>query len=202
MHESIGGGGGQISVSTSAATRSSSSSRSSSSKVHRVDDTPIEHTSFGGPAQNNNDTVKSRAEQVVAHRRVRIQLFLNYWSETQHLGVAALFAARFIFLCIALRCIAVAPDCGFFFKAASWWFANRSFERHGRRGSSGSSKGMFMLCSREAPCKSPLSLSFFPFLFLFSYLFSFYCSTRSATNISDGCWRIRGRPFPPTRSPA
>jgi hypothetical protein len=75
VHESIGGGG-QISVSTSA---TSSSSSSSSNKDHRVDDTPIEYTSFGGPAQNNN-TVKSRAEQMTAHRRVRINLNLPFFS--------------------------------------------------------------------------------------------------------------------------
>jgi hypothetical protein len=71
VHESIGDG--PISVSTSAATSSSSSS---SGKDHRVDDTAIEYTSFGGPApaqQNNNNTVKSRAEQMTAHRRVRVK---------------------------------------------------------------------------------------------------------------------------------
>ncbi|KAI0280178.1 AAA-domain-containing protein [Russula aff. rugulosa BPL654] len=64
VHESIDGG--QISVSTSEA------SSSSSSKDHRVDNTFIEHTSFGGPAPSqNNDTVKSHAEQMIAHRRFR-----------------------------------------------------------------------------------------------------------------------------------
>ncbi|KAN0116131.1 AAA family ATPase [Russula decolorans] len=67
VHETIGGAG-HISASTSAT--GSSSSTSSSSKDHRVDDTPIEHTSFGGSAQNNN-TVKSRAEQMATHRRLR-----------------------------------------------------------------------------------------------------------------------------------
>jgi hypothetical protein len=66
VHESIDGG--QISVSTLEA------SSSSSSEDHRVDNTFIEHTSFGGPAPSqNNDTVKSHAEQMIAHRRVRIK---------------------------------------------------------------------------------------------------------------------------------
>jgi hypothetical protein len=100
VHESIGGGG-QISVSNSA---TSSSSSSSSNKDHRVDDTPIEYTSFGGSAQNNN-TVKSRAEQMTAHRRVRINLnlffSLFFWfiqrrkfSETQ---LSLLFLSEFFF---------------------------------------------------------------------------------------------------------
>jgi hypothetical protein len=89
VHESIGGGG-QISVSTSA---TSGSSSSSSSKDHRVDDTSIEHTSFGGPAQNNNNTVKSRAEQMTAHRRVR-KNNPNVFSETQLLGSALLLFLR------------------------------------------------------------------------------------------------------------
>lgn len=61
VHESIG----QISLSTS-----TTGGSSGSIKDHRVDDTPIEYTSFGGPAQNNN-AVKSQAEQMTAHRRLR-----------------------------------------------------------------------------------------------------------------------------------
>jgi peroxin-1 len=41
---------------------------SSEDGVDDDDNTPIEHTSFGGPAQN---TVKSRAEQMAAQRRVK-----------------------------------------------------------------------------------------------------------------------------------
>lgn len=93
VHENIGGG--QISVSTLPATATGSSG---SSKDHLVDDTSIEYTSFGGPAQNN-DAVKSRAEQMSAHRRVRIKPLLRKTqsSETQLLGPATLFAARFLF---------------------------------------------------------------------------------------------------------
>ena len=92
MHESIGGD--QISVSTSTS--------SSSSKDHRVDDTPIEHTSFGGPAQNNNNALKSREEQMTAHRRVRINklpLFCfgsfreEIFCETQLLGSGVFFGS-------------------------------------------------------------------------------------------------------------
>lgn len=69
MHDNIGGG--QFSVSTLPDT-SSGGMGSGSSKDHLIDDTSIEYTSFGGPAQNN-DAVKSRAEQMSAHRRVRIK---------------------------------------------------------------------------------------------------------------------------------
>jgi hypothetical protein len=131
VHESIGGGGGQISVSTLAA---SGSSDSGSSKDHRVDDTPIEYTSFGGPAQNNN-TVKSRAEQMTAHRRVRINLNLFFFWFIQRRD----FSLKLDFW-VLLWVFAAAPDRGRFF-TASWWFANRFFERHGGRGSS---KGTFM----------------------------------------------------------
>jgi hypothetical protein len=96
VHETIGGAG-HISASTSAT--GSSSSTSSSSKDHRVDDTPIEHTSFGGSAQNNN-TVKSRAEQMATHRRVRINPPLSFFLfglSTFGFCSAALFAARFMF---------------------------------------------------------------------------------------------------------
>jgi hypothetical protein len=179
VHESIGGGG-QISVSNSA---TSSSSSSSSNKDHRVDDTPIEYTSFGGSAQNNN-TVKSRAEQMTAHRRVRINLnlffSLFFWfiqrrkfSETQ---LSLLFLSEFFF--------AVTPDRGCFF-TASWWFAKR-FGRHGRRGSS---KGMLYLCSKNkkhlVPKPQNSNIPLFPFFF--SSLFFHTCSTRSMTNISDAC---------------
>jgi hypothetical protein len=60
VHESIG----QVSA-----------SGSERSKDNGVDDTPtttVEHTSFGGPAQNNNSTAKSRAEQMAVQRRVRV----------------------------------------------------------------------------------------------------------------------------------
>jgi SpoVK/Ycf46/Vps4 family AAA+-type ATPase len=105
VHESIGSG--QISISTSA----TSSDSSSSSKDHRVDDTPpIEHTSFGGPAQNN-DTVKSRAEQMAAHRRVRINpnlFFLVHLVEEKFmklnlLGSACRNAVSVFFFCSCAR---------------------------------------------------------------------------------------------------
>ena len=78
VHESIQvGGGHQISVSTC--------SEGSSSKIHRVDNTTaIDHTSFGGPAPaQSNNAVKSHAEQMIVHRRVRINpapfFFLTFW---------------------------------------------------------------------------------------------------------------------------
>lgn len=151
MHENIGRG--QISVSTLPATATATSS-GGSSKDHLIDDTSIEYTSFGGPAQNN-DAVMSRAEQMSAHRRVRINplFFLRKirFSETQLLGPATLFAGAVSVLFFFFFFFAVAPDCGFF--TASWWFANRFFGRHGRRGSS---KGMFMFMFYvEASCLLP-----------------------------------------------
>ncbi len=46
----------------------SASARESNDSKDRVDDPPIEYTLFGGPAQK---TVKSRAEEMAAQRRVR-----------------------------------------------------------------------------------------------------------------------------------
>ncbi|KAI0249217.1 P-loop containing nucleoside triphosphate hydrolase protein [Lactifluus subvellereus] len=46
----------------------SAAASNSTSKKDRIDDAPIEYTSFGGPAQK---TVKSRAEQMAAQRRLR-----------------------------------------------------------------------------------------------------------------------------------
>ena len=58
----------------------SAASSNNISKTDRVDDTPIEYTFFGGPAQK---TVKSRAEQMAAQRRVNKQfaLFFSSFSE-------------------------------------------------------------------------------------------------------------------------
>jgi peroxin-1 len=62
VHASVGEG-----PATSAAAAAASNN---TSKTDRVDDTPIEYTSFGGPAQK---TVKSRAEQMAVQRRVNKQ---------------------------------------------------------------------------------------------------------------------------------
>jgi peroxin-1 len=58
VHESVG----EVTASSAAA----ASNNSTRNKNH-VEDPPIEYTSFGGPSQN---TVKSRAEQMAAQRRV------------------------------------------------------------------------------------------------------------------------------------
>ena len=55
----------------------SAASSNNTSKTDRVDDTPIEYTSFGGPAQK---MVKSRAEQMAAQRRVNKQFALFFSS--------------------------------------------------------------------------------------------------------------------------
>lgn len=104
MHESIGGG--QISAPTSA-TNSSSSSNNNNNE-HRVDDMPIEHTSFGGSAQDNN-TAKSLAEQMAAHRRVRINfpLYLFFLARRKILNFKLNGRSALFFFFLQLRQIVV-----------------------------------------------------------------------------------------------
>ena len=167
MHESIGGG--QISVSTSP-----TNSSSSIGKDDRVDDTPIEHTSFGGPAQNN--TVKSHAEQMVEHRRVRI-IRLCFWSIQRNIFFLKLNFGFCSTTISGLLFLAVTPDRGFF--TAS--FADRS-----KRYSQGLSKGMlFSSGNKRNPARNSNITSFL--LLLSHFLLRTICSKRSVTNISDAC---------------
>jgi peroxin-1 len=60
-------------------TSAPSGSGGDGSSSNNNDDIPIEYTSFGGPAQN---TVKSRAEQMVMQRRVRkINSFFSFFAQ-------------------------------------------------------------------------------------------------------------------------
>ena len=93
MHESIGGGQIRAPTSVTNGSSKSSSSNNSNNNGHHVDSMPIEHTSFGGSAQDNN-TVKSRAEQMAAHRRVRIKspLFFHQRKNFKLCGHSALLS--------------------------------------------------------------------------------------------------------------
>jgi hypothetical protein len=103
-------------------------------------------------------------------------------SEIQLLALFAGAVSEYQFLFFLF--FTVATDCCFI--TASWWFANRFEERHGR----GSSKGMLcskkksILLSNRRILTSPSFSPPFPFLFHL-FFFELVYSTRSATSISD-----------------